>query len=125
MFFTRRAGERYKDRGDNAAYDFVFSDFTRDGNWNDLDLSNITGAKAQLVHLRVMAKHNATNVELNFRTKGNSNSLNIGMLRILVVDIYNAVELWVYTDVAGKIEYKCTTGTFSEIYLSVRGWFKQ
>ena len=123
MFFTRRAGERYKDRGDNADYDFTLGSFIRDGDWHELDLSSIAGAKAQLVHIRLMGKHNATDVELNFRTNGNSNERNIAMLRIIVADIYNSVDIDIYTDVDGKIEYKGTTGAFSEIYLSVRGWW--
>ena len=125
MFFTRRAGERYKNRGDNADYDFTAGAFTRDGNWHELDLSSIVGAKAQLVHLRLMGKYNAADVELKFRTNGNINETNIAMLRILVADIYNAVDIELYTDVDGKVEYKGTAGAFSEIYLSVRGWFER
>lgn len=123
MFFTRRAGERYINRGDNPDYDFSIGGFTRDGNWNDLDLSGIIGTGRKLVHIRLMGKHNATDVELNFRTNGNSNDRNIGMLRVLTANIYNSVEFWIYTDVDGKVEYKCPAGIFSEIYLSVRGWF--
>lgn len=124
MFFSRPVGHRYIDRGDPSAYDYTFSAFTKDNNWHELDLSSIIGTGHKLVHCRLIIKDGVTDVEINFRQNGNSNSFNLFVGRVLTAGIYNAYDFFVYCDIDGVIEYKATNAAFSEIYLLVRGWLR-
>lgn len=124
MFSVKNSGMSFVDRGDIAAYDFTQTSFTRDGQWHDLDLSSIVGAKAVWVLILVAMTHSTTNEELRLKTKGNVNDYNVVHRKNNLANLAYYHGVWVQTDAAGKIEYKLTSGTYSVINFTIRGWFE-
>lgn len=113
----------FTDRGDPAANDYTQTDFTRDNAYHDLDLSAIVGANACLVLISVHIKASTTNEEMKVGTSGNSNDYNTAWRKTISANVDYRYDIWVWTDAAGKIQYKFTTGTYVTINFNVRGWF--
>ncbi len=113
----------YVDRGDPSASDFDHNDLTIDGTWNDLDLSSVVTAPSALVHIRIKLIDDATNSEMLFRKKGNSNTANHAAIRTLVAAIFHVADIFVLCNSDRIIQYRGTNEAFSEIYLNIRGWF--
>ena len=121
QWYTMDHGVRMVDRGDASANDFDQTTLTLDGTYRDLDLSAIVGPAAygRLVWLKVRYG-NATAVEINIRTNGNSNTANIGGSRAVAAGGNTLQDVFVFLDSAGIIEYN--GGAATAAVITVRGW---
>jgi len=124
MFFKRRAGVRWYDRGNLFSADFSIGDFITDGTWRDLDISSIVGAGERLVLMSGRLADNAGNKTMTLRTKGNTFAKNVDIACTQVADRLYTHSFWVYTNVDGVIQYNIDIATWSEIGLTIRGYFK-
>lgn len=122
MFSVKGGGIAFVDRGDPDAYDFTTGDFTYDNNYQDIDLSGIVGAKACLVLIGLRIKCATTTEYLYWREKGNSNEFNVVHRQIKTANVFINYEVWVQTDATGKIEFKATPGTYTNMDFVVKGW---
>jgi len=113
----------FVDRGDPSAVDFTETSLTTDGTWRDLDLSAIVGAGAKAVLLSVRITDNQTATEFSFRKNGNSNTINISKLNTQVANLPFYLDVIVPLDANGKIEYMGSNTPFSDISITVRGWW--
>ena len=114
----------YEDRGDPSTYDFIKTDFTTDGNWHDLDLSSIIPEETVLVHVRVRLSSSFL-AGLQFRKKGNSNTINVAVMKIQVAGVYYYEDFLVACDNDRKIQYLASNLAWTALDFSVRGWFKK
>jgi len=114
----------WNERGDVAAADFDEGDLTIDAAYHDLDLSAIVGAGQRLVMIRVNMVENTAGKQLRMKTKGMVNTWNhaVGITQVANKTLDHT--FWVYTDAAGKIEYRFDNSTWGNIYVSIRGWFE-
>lgn len=114
----------FVNRGDPAAQDKAVGDFTTDGNWYDLDLSSIVPAGVKAILLRISILDNLVNQVLFLRKNGNSNSINSMQLRTQVANqrIHNS-EAVITPDTNRVIEYWASNTVWTEINLTVAGWW--
>ena len=112
----------YVDRGDPSDYDFDKDDLTTDLTWRDLDLSSIVPEGAQLIHIRVrLASFDLAG--LQFRKKGNTNTINTVTTKIQVANIYYYEDFFVACDNNRKIQYLASDVTWTNLDIAIRGWF--
>lgn len=124
MFFRQRAGTRWYDRGDVAAYDFTVATLTADDAWHDLDISGIVGIGRKLVIIESNLKDNAGGKTMLMRTKGNVNEINISPCGTVTADKTCSRNMILYTDTNGILQYKIESGVWAINDLVVRGYFK-
>ena len=124
MFFMKRAGNTFVDRGDLADHDFVMVDFTKDGNWYTLDLSALIPVGVVVVKIVLAAEENAGGRFIQFRTTGNSNVINIENRQTQVAGQEYDTTIWVVPSSVRKIDYRIQTATWSKFNLTVVSWFK-
>jgi hypothetical protein len=110
------------DRGDPAANDFDVNDFTTDATWRDWDLSGICPAGATWVLFRVSLVDEAAGSLFMCREKGNSNALNINIVRVQVNGIGADANFMVRLDSNREIQYYGSNVTFTAINVTVIGW---
>jgi len=115
-------GHKYVDRGDPAAFDFTLGNFTTDGGWHDLDLSGIVPAGTIAVDLRVQVQDELNTAAVNFRKKGNVNTVNVLRCSTHYDDDLLDTFGFVFCDVNRKIQYASNDLTFTAINFLVRGW---
>ena len=113
----------FVDRGDPANWDWTTLNFTRDGNWYDLDLSAIVPTGAVAVLLRAFIKSLTVSCYIAFRKNGNANTINIDALYTQVSNIANRTTIIVACDSSQKIEYAGSSGTGEILTVAVAGWW--
>lgn len=123
MFFSRRAGIKYVDRGDAPAHDYIVGDFTKDNDWHTLDLSGVVGVGRRLVSIHIHIASLEVPRHARFATNGNTDDYNIAEVNAGVsINGVNGNFL-VYTDADGKIQYKFQAATWFSAFFAIRGWF--
>jgi len=123
MFFSKRAGHRFVDRGDPDAYDFIVGNLFTDGGWHDLDLSSIIPKTSKLVILRVVAVIATADKYFEFKKKGVTNNKNTSCGYISVASIPCTLDVSVAPNNNGVIEYIFAGGTWLAVNITVAGWF--
>ena len=108
---------------DAAAVDYDVDDFTTDNTWRDLDLSSIVPSGAKAVCVRVQVYDGAAASALRFRKNGNSNDVEIYIIRTQVINVQNDGVAIISLDANRVIEYKGDNLAFSSISFHVMGWF--
>lgn len=124
MFFSRRAGQIYINRGDCAEYDFELADLITRDEWTLLDLSPVVGKGIKLVHILCQIWRENTARAILLRPHSFSGSKNI-------VDFCNVNALWlvadsdfVETDKDGCLDYYLYGGlAYTTLNLTIKGWF--
>jgi hypothetical protein len=113
------------DRGDPSAVDFSLGDLTTDATWRDLDLSSIVPEDAIAVMLRVnVLDADGVSSAIQFRKKGNSNSISAPTVRTIVANVYNDAQPLVFCNTSRVIQYYADDVTWTAITIAVTGWFK-
>lgn len=112
----------FVDRGDPAVSDWDQDDLTMNNAWHDLDLSAIVPAGAIAVLLLVAFLDDTLNSYLEFRKKGNSNAMNVGVVTATVINVSHQEDILVACDSNRVIEYHATEDLLS-VYITVRGWW--
>lgn len=113
----------FVDRGDPASWDFTVGDFTADGNYNDLDLSGIIPENTKAVIVTVIIEATAANLGVHFRTKGNTNLVNMQSVVSQVANQHNKLQFVIKPDANRKIEYSAAVTTWTALQLVVMGWY--
>ena len=114
---------QYVDRGDPSNYDWVRTDLTTDGTWNDLDLSSIVPAGTVAVSINLIVTHVQTNMAVALRKKGNTNDINVLTAQTRVSMLSTRADGIVPCDANRFVQYNGTNTTFIAITILVRGWF--
>lgn len=112
----------YSDRGDPSSWDFSKTDFSTDGQWHVLDLSNIVPEGTMIVHLKIKAQIAYNNSIIAFCKKGITNKLNGTTLMIRHGNNEYYEEAWVACDADRKIEYWTSNRIWVILDMLVRGW---
>lgn len=115
----------YDGRGDVDEHDFSIANFTRDGDWHELDLSGIVGAGVKLLLIKAWVATSTVRGEFSLRTHGHTNSVNKSSLYTQAPGWPYMTDMWVLTDAYGKIDYWAEAETWGYIYLLIRGYFAQ
>jgi hypothetical protein len=113
----------YVDRGDPSSVDFTLSSFTTDGDWHDLNLSSIVPANASFVKAAILINDGGVANNIRFRKKGNINNRVSPVITIQVASISMTVDFTVPCDSDRVIEYLASSTTWTNIKLTVQGWF--
>lgn len=113
----------YNDRGDLPSYDFSKTDFTKDGEWHVLNLSDKVPEGTTLIHLGVAAVIAYNNSYIQFRKNGNVNNINKNVIVIRLGNKEYYEDRWVACDEGRKIEYWMSNRTWVQLDVFVRGSF--
>ena len=119
----KEISDQFVDRGDASAYDFTTTDFTTDGNWHDLDLSPFVPSGSSLVLFSTAIKDDIVGTYISFREKGNVNTFNSSLAIILIANMFFTHYHTVSLDINSTIQYSAANTTFTDLYLSIRGWW--
>lgn len=114
----------FHDRGNANYYDVLTASLTTNGAWHDLDLSAIIPNNTTAVVLSVLVKDDAVGSTIQFRKNGNTAIYNRSFTVTQVADVYSVATIIVPCDEDGIIEYLATNTTWTEILITVVGWFK-
>lgn len=108
--------------GELADYHFKLADFTRDGNWHELDLSSIVPTGTKVVLLYISVGDNVAGSYLYLRKKGQTNIYNLSQYVTQVADkAYGHFDL-LFCSSDYKLEYLAGNGDFTAINMVVKGW---
>ena len=110
-------------RGDPAAYDFVVTDLTTDGAWNELDLSAIVPKGAAAVMLSCHLEGGAVDWTIDFKKNGQTNDINHGGMQTIRANVERHRSTIVALDVDRKIQYKADNESWTTLSIVVRGWW--
>lgn len=112
------------DRGDMSEHDFSKEDFITDANWHDLDLSNKIPQGTSVVQLHCRASCATEGAAIQFRKKGNTNTINVSVLKIVDANEYIYPDFWVACSSDRKIQYLSSNVTWAELSIEVVKWIK-
>lgn len=116
------AGSTYQVR-ETSSPDWTTTNFTTNGAWHDLDCSSIIPTDTTLIHLFVGIKYATANAYMRFRRNGDSGTSGAGLsTQVGGISIYNSI--FVVPDSNRIIEYLALNGTFTEIVVTVIGYFR-
>jgi hypothetical protein len=116
----------YVERQQSApgTYDFSIGDFTIDGLWHTLDLSAIVPAGASGVYLHIKSACTTVTTEtLYLRQTGSAQSIATCRIRPQVNGLAITFTPVVGVDSTRRIDYKALTGSWSDLRLTVAGWW--
>lgn len=108
---------------DQQSYDFILSDFTRDYQYHDLDLSGIIPAGTKLVLLWGAFKSDTPDCEGNFAQSGHTGEYLKSLYFEPVANIGCTMDCLIPVDSDRKIQYRFSNVTYLYINLSVVAWF--
>jgi hypothetical protein len=123
MFFSKPAGDKFIDRGDIAAVDFLTESLTKNGSWQELVLSGIIPANAKSVLLRLYVVETTGNLLFMFRKNGYVNEGNAVMRHTYGANLDCAYDITVPCNSSGIVDYLFVPGTWSIAYITVGGWW--
>jgi len=124
VFFKRRAGTRWYDRGDISSVDYTKDTLTTDGTWKDLDISGVVGVGKKLVLIQGYLSENTSRAEFGVRTKGYVNEVNVDSCMTQIGGVGITHCFMVYTNADGVIQYFGENITWVYLNLTIRGWWK-
>ena len=103
--------------------DFVLADFTTDGEWHELDLSSILPEDAKLIDVYVHIQDNLVGNFFTLKSYGEVNSYNVIEVHSEVANTENDTEGFLYVGDKRIIQYKATDTVFTNIKLTIRGYW--
>ena len=116
-------GEVYVDRGDLPGWDFGVATLTIDGNWHELDLTNVIGeVAATRVLVRVAISAPGPGYSFWLRQGDNTSNVNASALRSQVAGQYTEHETQIQLPGTQHIAYLGSAGT-TDALLVVRGYW--
>jgi hypothetical protein len=111
------------DRGDPAADDKILANFTKNGAWQDWNLSAIVPSGARFVMISAYCRASTTGHTLKFRKNGNSNIYAVSVLGTVSANLYDFKDILVPLDTNRFIEYQATNTTdWTDMGATVKGW---
>lgn len=116
-------GGTFVDRGDASGYDLINTSMTLDGSWHDWDMSSVVPAGAKAVLLYMSFQDDAVGSDLAFQENGNVNGYNLDWREVLVANVTHRHTCVVACDANRVIEYKATNTTWTNISITIRGWW--
>jgi hypothetical protein len=111
------------DRGDTALPDFMLADLTSDGEWHDLDLSDIIPKGASFAFIQAFIQDEIVGSYIAFRKKGYTGDFNADILILCVANCYARGTMFIPLGSDRVIQYQMTNTVFSSAAVTVRGWF--
>jgi len=110
-------------RTDLDTYDFVLADFTTDGNWRELDLSDILPSNAQAIVIYCHVQDNAAGNSIEFRSFYDTTDIISVEATTNVANQPLDTEGMIDVSERKVIKYKGTNTTFSAINFAIRGYW--
>ena len=118
---TGRSG--MTDRGDPTTNDFSTGDFTADGTWREWDFSSIVPAGARTVALAVKVRDDLVGSIMTMRELGNIRSYNSSQLITAVANAWQYRDAILHLNSDRKGEYWLTNTVWTNVAVTVKGWW--
>ena len=123
MFFSRRAGHKYIDRGYITTIDFNKDVLTLDDNWHTLDLSAIIPKNAILCVIYVEIRTVEGNIVFTIITNGPDDTVNVLPVRCKEGGNSDYVSGTIRPDSDGLIKYCGSIATYTRLNIVIKGWY--
>jgi hypothetical protein len=112
----------YIDRGDPSSADFSKTDFSINGQWHVLDLSDKVDEGATIIHFSVMVQSAVDDSTIVFVKNGSVNRKNGATIRVPHGSKEYFKSDWVACDSDRKVEYWISNVNWPILDFLVRGW---
>lgn len=122
MFFSRRAGHRFVDRGNPSTWDWNDEDITFDDDYHILDLSDVVPPNAVAVIMQISCKSDISDNYISMRHPSHTNDLNIACVRTKEANTVTAIQVIVYLGGTPEIEIAASAGNWVYIRCAIMGW---
>jgi len=113
----------YVERTGAAGFDFATGDFTKDGNWHELDIDSIVPAGAKIAHWHVKIYRAGTAGSIAWRAKGQPVDGRTVITACHTINDNWPKQFWVDVGDDRKIEYQLNPGVWTNIDLVCLGSF--
>lgn len=123
MFFSRPAGSQYVIRPHKTSYDWIHTELTLNGEWQDLDLTGIIPKNTHLVIIKVSIHSPTANDKFWLRQKTIEDTVLDIDTRIQVNDQMTTFILPVSPDSNGLIQYLGDNVVWDACRITILGWF--
>jgi len=117
---------RYVDRGDPASVDYGSGDFTKDGNWHELDLSAIVPENARGFTATAEMVCDVVEGYFLIRKHGNVNTKAVSAIKSQIGGIAIQADFVCGANSARKIDYKVSPSppkVFYVLTLTIKNWW--
>ena len=115
----------FVDAGDKSSADFITGDFTKDGAWHTLSLASKIPTGTVQVFAQLLAMNLAANQTIQFRNPDYTGTFNACTLKTQVAAVYQSQPLHFSVNAAREVEYYFQSGTWFNIFLTIRGWIRR
>ncbi len=113
----------YRDRGSYAIGEVrQIGDFTADGAWHELDLSDVIDQHAKAAEIRIKASATAINKTIRLRPHGTTSTWHTCILNTQIANVLINSTVAIGVDLDGKIDYEIDPA-FTLLGFIVRGWW--
>jgi len=123
MFFSRKAGMQYVNRGDIGVEDFTKANLTANGGWHTLDLSGIIPLNAKLVCLHLYIKYTDYGSQMKINPYGYTLHYTDFTIKTLIANDSVRVNVTVPILSPGLIQYKADDVVWTDLEINVAGWW--
>lgn len=114
----------YVDRGTASGVDFSLSDFTRDSNWHDLDLSSLVPANTKQVWAVLAVRSTIIGRYCQFKNPDHPGNNNAAQITIQVASNFLVDDIHFQLDANRNVTYLFYSTGWTHIYLTIRGWIR-
>jgi len=119
---TMKEKLKYVSRGDLGAWDFVKPDFTTDGTWRDLPLTNEVPDGTESVYVRLNVQAGGAAMVAKFREKGTTGGVN-ERRPTTPNGQNNFPDFIIDVDANRTIQYNLSAGTWTSLKFAVLGYY--
>lgn len=124
MFFSRRAGHQFYDRGDITTHDFELGVFTTNEAWHTISLASIVPVGAKFVWVYVNGAVDAGTGVGRFRKTGHTGTYQFPLFVTYVVGSSSTLVTIIPCNAAREIDYHFSDSSWILIEFNVLGWIK-
>ena len=111
------------DRGNPAARDMGFFNFTIDGAWHDVDLSGVVPVGATGVCLAVEIKANTADVLIDWRKKDNVNTINKSRVLTYLANVETSNDCTLAVNSDRVVQYRVIGAGVTDLSMVVKNWW--
>ena len=116
-------GQTYVSRGSLDVDDFSVGDFIKDSSWHELDLSNIVPAGVTALHIAIGLVSTTAGAQMVIKNADYDGNLNSLHTNSILSPICSWADGLVTCNANRKVKYYLTTGNYTTIHFTVRGWW--
>ncbi len=114
----------YVQRTGDTDYDKAIGDWTRDGAWQDWDISGLVPVGTKKVQIFVRAVTSGTAILISFQKKGEAGIVSSQQRHCPTYATDSYFNFWVDVNADREIQYRVSAGTMTNLWAAIQGSLK-